>query len=508
VTPIRHIVIVGGGTAGWMAAAALSRLREGNDLAITLIESEEIGTVGVGEATIPPFVEFNQLLGIDEREMMAATQASFKLGIQFMNWGKQGDSYIHPFGAYGYPIDGVGFHQHWRRARQAGDRRPIQAFNVETMAAYFGKFSRTEDYRGEDLPPVNYAYHIDATRYARFLRGLAETRGVVRSEGRVVDVALDGETGHVTSVTKADGTVIAGDLFIDCSGFRGLLIEQALETGYEDWRHLLPCDRAVALPCLREDGSPPPPFTRAIAHSAGWQWSVPLQHRNGNGHVYCSEFMTDEEAHDILVGNLAGKPQADPNFLRFVTGRRKKFWNRNVVALGLAAGFMEPLESTSIHLINTGVNKLIALLSLAGITQAQEDAFNRFTTKEYLRIRDFLVLHYNATARDDSAFWNYVRTMDVPDSLTEKVALFRLNGQIFREEDELFTETSWAAVMMGQGIAMEGHNPMADRIPAADLKKELDEIERSVRYAVDRMPTHHDYLARYCPAPQQAAAAA
>jgi tryptophan halogenase len=251
---------------------------------------------------------------------------------------------------------------------------------------------------------------------------------------------------------------------------------------------------------LREDGSPPPPFTRATAHSAGWQWCVPLQQRNGNGHVYCSDFMSDENAHAILVGNLAGKPQAEPNFLRFVTGRRKKFWNRNVVALGLAAGFMEPLESTSIHLINTGINKLIALLSLNGITPTQEKAFNRLTTREYLRIRDFLVLHYNATARDDSPFWDYVRTMEVPDSLTEKVELFRLNGQIFREEDELFTETSWAAVMMGQGIAMDGHNPMADRITTANLKTELDEIERSVRYVVDRMPTHGDYLARYCPA--------
>jgi tryptophan 7-halogenase len=507
--PIRRIVIVGGGTAGWMAAAALARLREGNDLSITLIESEMIGTVGVGEATIPPFVEFNQLLDIDEREMMAATQASFKLGIQFVNWGKQGDSYIHPFGAYGYPIDGVGFHQHWHRARATGDKRPIQAFNIETMAAFFGKFARTEDYnRSGEYPPVNYAYHIDATRYARFLRGRAEAGGVVRCEGRVVDVALDGETGFVTSVTMDDGRAVEGDLFVDCSGFRGLLIEQALGTGYEDWRHLLPCDRAVALPCAREDGSPPAPFTRATAHSAGWQWCVPLQHRNGNGHVYCSEYMADDEAHDILVGNLAGKPQAEPNFLRFVTGRRKKFWNRNVVALGLAAGFMEPLESTSIHLINTGVNKLIALLSLEGISQAQEDAFNRFTIKEYLRIRDFLVLHYNATARDDSEFWNYVRTMEIPDSLAEKVELFRLNGQIFREEDELFTETSWAAVMMGQGIAMNGHNPMADRISGPDLKTELDGIERSVRFVVDRMPSHVEYLKRYCPAPDPVPVAA
>jgi tryptophan halogenase len=297
-----------------------------------------------------------------------------------------------------------------------------------------------------------------------------------------------------------DGTVVSGDLFIDCSGFRGLLIEQALGTGYEDWRHYLPCDRAVALPCLREDGSPPAPFTRATAHSAGWQWCVPLQQRNGNGNVYCSEYMSDDNALGILTGNLAGKPQADPNFLRFTTGRRKKFWNGNVVTLGLAAGFMEPLESTSIHLINTGVNKLISLLSLQGITPIQEEAFNRLATKEYLRIRDFLVLHYNATARADSPFWNHVRTMAVPDTLTEKMELFRLNGQIFREEDELFTKTSWAAVMMGQGIVMEGHNPMAARTPPAKLRGELDEIEKSVRYVVDAMPTHGDYLARYCPA--------
>ena len=497
---IEKIVIVGGGTAGWMAAAALSRIAGVRGVSITLIESEEIGTVGVGEATIPPFVEFNNLLGIDEREMMAACQASFKLGIQFVNWGEVGDSYIHPFGAYGYHMGGISFHQIWHRIRELGDKRPIQAFNLETMAAYFGKFSRTEDYAREDLPPINYAYHIDATAYARYLRGYAEKRGVVRREGRVTDVTLDGESGHVASVTMADGAVIPGDLFVDCSGFRGLLIEQALETGYEDWSHYLPCNRAVALPCEREDGSGPAPITRATAHSAGWQWCVPLQRRNGNGHVYCSEFMSDDEAHDILVRNLAGKPAADPNFLRFVTGRRKKFWNRNVVALGLAAGFMEPLESTSIHLVNTGINKLIALLSLEGIAPAQVDAFNRLTTKEYLRIRDFLILHYNATERTDSPFWNHVRTMDVPETLTEKVELFRANGQIFREEDELFTETSWAAVMMGQRIHMGGHNAVADSIADARLKKELDEMERSIRYLVDHMPSHSDYLARYCPA--------
>ncbi len=499
--PIEHIVIVGGGTAGWMTAAVLSRLRKGNRLEITVVESEAIGTVGVGEATIPPFVEFNRLLEVDEREMLAASQGSFKLGIQFVNWGKQGDSYIHPFGAYGYHMGGISFHQIWRRFHVEGDKRPIQVFNVETMAAYFGRFSRTEDYAREDLPPINYAYHLDAGRYAAYLRKYAEMRGVVRHEGRIEDVKLDSESGFVTAVKLESGEELTGQLFIDCSGFRGLLIEQALKTGYEDWSNFLPCDRAVALPCVREDGSGPLPYTRATAHSAGWQWQVPLQHRNGNGHVYCSSFMKDDEALDILVNNIAGKPGADPNFLRFTTGRRKKFWNKNVVALGLAAGFMEPLESTSIHLINTGINKLVALLSLSGITQTQEDAFNRFTAKEYTRIRDFLILHYNATSRDDSPFWNHCRTMAVPDSLTEKVELFKMNGQIFREEDELFTETSWAAVMMGQGITMGGHNAVADTFDPTATRKEFDEMEKSIRHVVQNMPVHGDYLKGYCPAP-------
>jgi tryptophan halogenase len=497
---IENIVIVGGGTAGWMAAAALSKLSAKRKLTITLIESEVIGTVGVGEATIPPFLDFNRLLDIDEREMLAAVQGSFKLGIQFVNWGKVGDSYIHPFGAYGYQMEGISFHHVWHKYRTAGDPRPIQLFNMETMAAFFGKFARTEDYQRDDLPPVNYAYHLDAGRYAAYLRSYSEKRGVIRREGKVTDVALDGQSGFVTSVTMDDGTVHHGDLFIDCSGFRGLLIEQALNTGYEDWSHYLPCDRAVALPCVREDGSGPLPYTRATAHSAGWQWQVPLQHRNGNGHVYCSSFMEPDEALDILVRNMAGKPGAEPNHLRFVTGRRKKFWNRNVVALGLSAGFMEPLESTSIHLINTGINKLIALLSLDGVTPVQESAFNRLTGKEYERIRDFLVLHYNATTRDDSEFWNYCRTMAVPDSLTEKIELFRHNGQIFREDDELFTETSWAAVMMGQGIMMGGHNAMAEALAEPATGKELDAIQQSIQFVAQHMPTHGDYLARYCPA--------
>ncbi|WJY18222.1 tryptophan 7-halogenase [Alteriqipengyuania flavescens] len=503
--PISKIVIVGGGTAGWMAAAALSKTKEGESarpdrpLDITLVESEAIGTVGVGEATIPPFVDFNTLLGVDEAEVMAAVGGTFKLGIQFSNWGQVGQSYLHPFGQYGYEVDGVAFHQIWQMMREHGDKRPIQVFSPETMAAYFNRFAKSEmlPQRG-DLPSINYAYHLDAGRYARFLRDFAEKRGVVRKEGKVADVALEGESGFVSTVKLEDGTSIEGDLFVDCSGFRGLLIEQALETGYEEWTHWLPCDRAVALPSNRP--GPPLPYTKATAHSAGWQWQVPLQHRNGNGHVYCSKYMEADEALDILLANIEGEPAADPNHLRFVTGRRKKFWNRNVVALGLSAGFMEPLESTSIHLINTGINKLMALLSLDGVDQAQEDAFNRLTAKEYARIRDFLILHYKATSRTDSDFWNYCRTMDIPHTLEEKIALFRANGQIFREEDELFTATSWVAVMMGQGIEPGGTNAMAYSLGRDVLKTEIDGIEQSIRYLVNAMPPHEQFVEKYCPA--------
>ncbi|RDC60844.1 Tryptophan 7-halogenase [Alteripontixanthobacter maritimus] len=496
---IGKIVIVGGGTAGWMAAAAMSRLVSGNDVSVTLVESEQIGTVGVGEATIPHFVDFNRLLDIDEREMLSEVQGTFKLGIQFVNWGQIGESYFHPFGNYGYQIDGVDFHNIWLKQRMEGNDRPIHAFSAETIAAMHRKFSRTEDFQRDDLPPINYAYHLDAGRYAQYLRKYAEARGAVRREGKVADVALYGETGHVASVTLDSGDVIEGDFFIDCSGFRGLLIEQALASGYEDWSQWLPCNRAVALPCTNDGGTLP--YTRATAHSAGWQWRVPLQERNGNGHVYCSEYMSDDEAHAILRNNLDGEVLAEPNFLRFTTGRRNKFWNGNVVALGLSAGFMEPLESTSIHLINTGISKLVALFSLDGVTQAQEDAFNRLTGKEYARIRDFLILHYKATQRTDSAFWDYCRTMDVPETLQEKIDLFRANGQIFREEDELFTATSWVAVMLGQGIAPTGYNPMTATLKEPALSEELSEVERSITHLVGAMPSHRDYVQKYCPAP-------
>lgn len=497
---IENIVIVGGGTAGWMTAAALSRLTAQKRINVTLIESEQIGTIGVGEATIPPFQDFNRLLEIDEAEMMAAVGGSFKLGIQFVNWGAIGDSYIHPFGNYGYQIDGISFHHIWHKYKTLGDKRPIQVFNIETMAAHIGRFARTEDYAREDLPPINYAYHIDAGKYAKFLRAYSEKRGIIRQEGKITEVKQDAQSGYIQSVKMENGDEIAGDLFIDCSGFHGLLIEKTLATGYEEWTKFLPCNRAIALPCDREDGSGPLPYTRSTAHSAGWQWQIPLQHRNGNGHVYSSEFMSDEEALDILVKNIVGKPGAEPNRVRFTAGKRNKFWNKNVVAIGLSAGFVEPLESTAIHLIYTSINKLIALLSLDGISQYQEDTYNRLTEKEYNRIRDFIILHYKATKRNDSPFWDYCRNMEIPDSLAEKMELFRYNGQIFREEDELFTETSWAAVMLGQGVEMKGHNAMADALKEPKTKAEIDEIEQSIRYVVGHMPEHGDYLKKYCPA--------
>ena len=501
---IKNIVIVGGGTAGWMSAAAFSSFTKAGNANVTLVESEQIGTVGVGEATIPPFVHFNkQLLKIDEADLLARVKGTFKLGIQFVNWGKQGDSYFHPFGNYGYQMAGTDFQHIWMKLRMNGDRRPIHAFSPETMAAMHRKFARTDEKTRGDLPPINYAYHLDAGLYARYLRKYAESRGVKRIEGLVQSVEQHSESGFVTGIKLKSGEVVKGDFFIDCTGFRGLLIEQALKTGYEDWTRWLPCDRAVAVAC--EQPGDPLPYTRATAHGAGWQWRVPLQHRLGNGHVYCSEYMSDDEATDILMNNLDGKPLTDPKLLRFVTGHRKKFWNKNVVAIGLSAGFMEPLESTSIHLINTAVGKLMSMFTLEGVNKSQEETFNRLTIKEYQKIRDFLILHYNATQRDDTDFWNYCRTMDVPKSLSDKVELYRWSAQVYREDDELFDVTSWVAVMMGQGVFPQTYNPIVDAMDLDKVKDEATEIERSIQFLVGKMPSHGDYLRSYCPAPELAA---
>jgi tryptophan halogenase len=501
VMAIEKIVIVGGGTAGWMAAAALSRLRAGRDVAITLVESEMIGTVGVGEATIPPFLDFNRLLEVDEREMLSAVQGSFKLGIQFVNWGKIGDSYIHPFGNYGYQLGGMSFHHIWHKYKAAGDKRPIQVFNLETMAAHFGRFARTEDFAREDLPPVNYAYHLDAGRYARYLRGYAEKRGVARLEGKVNDVAIDGESGFVSSITLEDGTKIAGDLFIDCSGFRGLLIEGALHSEYVDWSKWLPCNRALAVPC--ESAEKLLPYTRASAREAGWQWRIPLQHRTGNGYVYSSQYIGDDEAADTLLRNLDGRALREPRLLRFTTGMRRKIWNRNCVSVGLASGFLEPLESTSIYLIQSCIARLVNLLPDRDFSPVLIDRYNAQARFEFERIRDFIILHYHATERSDAPLWNYCRTMSIPEQLAENIRLFRDSGRFFRDGEEMFALTSWVQVMLGQHIVPRSYHPAVDEMPEDELVRFAESVRKVIANCVDAMPMHSQFIARHCQAAQE-----
>ena len=495
--PLRHIAVIGGGSAGWMAAASLANALQGK-CRITLVESDAIGTVGVGEATIPPIKLFNNRLGIAENDFIRETQGSFKLGIQFVDWGRKGHRYFHPFGPFGADFDMVPLHHYWLRERAAGDTTSLDEYSMAWAAASRNRFDRPARDPRMVQSTFDYAYHFDAGMYAAYLRKYAEQRGVVRVEGRIESVARDTESGRIASVTLEDGEVIEAEFWLDCTGFRGLLIEDTLETGYEDWTHWLPCDRAWAV--QSDQPGDPLPYTRATAHAAGWQWRVPLQHRLGNGHVFCSKFMSDDDALNILLNNLDGEPTSEPRLLRFVTGHRKKFWNKNVVAIGLSSGFMEPLESTSIHLIHSAINKLMLIFSLAGVEPQQEKIFNRLALTEFRRIRDFLVLHYNATARDDSEFWNYCRTMDVPETLTEKVELFKFNGQIFREEDELFTATSWAAVMLGQGIQPGVYSPLVDALDQDSLLKEVGEMEKSVKYVVYHMPKHKQFLDKYCPA--------
>ena len=495
---LQSILIVGGGTAGWMTAALLSKLFKGR-YAITLVESEAIGTVGVGEATIPAIKKFNELLELDENDFMRRTQGSFKLGIQFVDWWKKGDSYIHGFGVIGRNLEWLRCHQFWLKARAEGRASDFAAYSINTAAALENRFMRADPkMKDSPLGHIGYAFHFDAGLYAKFLRGFAEERGVVRREGKVADVALDGETGFVRSVTLEDGQILEADLFIDCSGFRGLIIEQAMKTGYEDWTHWLPCDRAMAVPCARTE--PFTPYTRATAREAGWQWRIPLQHRTGNGHVYSSRFTDDAAAEATLLANLDGEQLAEPNRLRFVTGKRKQIWNKNCVAVGLASGFLEPLESTSIHLIQSSIIRLVRLLPDAGFDPANIAEFNRQSDFEYERIRDFIILHYKATERDDTPFWDYVRTMDVPDTLERKIDLFRANGRIFREDEELFAEESWIQVLLGQGVIPRGYDPLVDVKTPAQIDEYLGNVEAVIRKCVAVMPSHADFVARVCPA--------
>ncbi|HEV2867530.1 MAG TPA: tryptophan halogenase family protein [Allosphingosinicella sp.] len=494
--PIRRAVIVGGGTAGWMAAAALSRLKSAG-LEIVLVESDEIGTIGVGEATIPPIRSFNELLGIDENEFLARTQGSLKLGIEFAGWLRPGHRYMHPFGAFGADIEAVKFHQLWLRLRHDPSIGDFEAYNLNAVAARLGKFQRPSGDPRSVLSTLQYAYHFDAGLYAQYLRGYAEARGVVRREGRVVDVTLRGEDGFVESVTLQDGEAIAGDLFIDCSGFRGLLIEQALESGYEEWTHWLPCDRAVAVPSA--PAGDPLPYTVSTALGAGWQWRIPLQHRTGNGYVYSSADISDEAAAAAVLANIDGEPLAEPRTLGFTTGRRRKVWNRNVVALGLASGFMEPLESTSIHLVQAGLSKLLSLFPDRSFDPALEAEYNRLTTVQLEQIRDFLILHYKANERTEP-FWRRCREMEVPESLERKIALFRATGQLFRYEDELFSESSWLAVLLGQGIVPRTHARIADTVDPRQAHHMLTRMAQVMRQAAEAMPTHRHYIERHCAA--------
>ncbi len=495
---IRKVVIVGGGTAGWMAAAALSKVLANRYASIELVESEQIGTVGVGEATIPQLATFNGLLGIDENEFVRETQGTFKLGIEFKDWGQIGDSYIHPFGAYGVPIESVPFHHYWLRLHKEGSYQKLEEFSLACTAAAKGKFTRPLDIPKSPLSQISYAFQFDAGLYAKYLRKYAEANGVIRTEGKVGDVQQNTETGFVESIQLESGQRIEGDLFIDCSGFRGLLIEQTLKTGYEEWSDWLPCDRAIAVPCAKNGD--PTPYTRATARAAGWQWRIPLQHRTGNGHVYSSQYMRDDEAETVLLENLDGEPLADVNKLRFVTGRRRQFWNKNVVAIGLSSGFIEPLESTSIYLIQTGIARLIGLFPSRNFDQVDIDKYNEQSIYEIEAIRDFIILHYNATQRDDTDFWNYCRNMAVPESLSNKMELFKSNGRLYREAEELFSETSWLAVMFGQGIVPQHYHPIVDAYDQRPLLEYLNGVRDVIARSADSMPTHAEFIQKHCAA--------
>jgi len=499
-----NVVIVGGGTAGWMAAAALSAALAPQHRRVRLIESAEIGTVGVGEATLPHLRMFNRRIGIDERDLMAKTQATFKLGIEFVDWARIGDSYIHPFGAYGSRMAGVPFHQYWLRQRKHGHAAPLEAYSLPIVAARHGKFVLPADDPAALLSSFGYAFQFDASLYAAYLRDFAERRGVVRTEGKVVDVKLRGTDGWIESIKLADGSVIAGDLFIDCSGFRGLLIEQALHTGYEEWTHWLPCDRAVAVPS--RNVGPLTPYTRATAREAGWQWRIPLQHRTGNGYVYSSHFISDDAAAQKLLSRLDGEVLGTPRFLSFVAGRRRKTWNKNCVAVGLAGGFLEPLESTSIYLIQIAITTLIDYLAAtSGFDARIVDAYNRWIDMEYDRVRDFLILHYHANQREDSPLWNHCRTMELPDTLAHRLELFRHRGRVITYKDGLFLEASWLAVYFGQRVMPTGYDSLADAMGAAELDRRTRTMREQIEQTVAHMPTHDRFLSTYCPANSEAA---
>lgn len=492
VQKVKKLVIAGGGTAGWMAGALLAKTL-GKAVEITLIESEQIGTVGVGEATIPTLLTFQQLLGVDEREFMAKTNATFKLGIEFINWKDKGSSYIHSFGTTGKDHWSAGFQHFWRRGIKEGLASDYGDYCLELAASLANKFSH--------LPNngMNYAFHLDASLYAKFLREFAESHGLKRLEGKIAGVNLCDQSGYIHSVTMDNGQQVEGDLFVDCTGFRGLLIEGALHTGYEDWSHWLPCDRAVAVQTQSQPG-PILPYTRSTAHESGWQWRIPLQSRVGNGLVYCSKYYSAEQAEEILLNNVEGDTLTKPLHLQFRTGTRLKHWNKNCIAVGLSSGFLEPLESTSIHLIQRSIVRLLRMFPFDGVKNSDIDEFNQQTKFEMDNIRDFIILHYHVTNREDSAFWRFCKNMTVPESLKHRIDLFRETGRCFKMSDELFGENSWTQVMLGQGILPESYHTIAEVMSKDELKNFLDHIQGNVSRAVAQLPDHGEYINRYCPA--------
>jgi tryptophan 7-halogenase len=489
---VERIVILGGGTAGWMTATALAKTFA-NHVAIDLLESDAIGIVGVGEATIPTIHWFNQLIGLNEAEFVRATKASFKLGIEFVDWTRPGHRYFHPFGRYGVDIGKVPFHHCWLKAQADGAARPLSAYSLATPLAAANRFVKPADDPRSILSTLGYAYHFDAALYATHLRGIAEASGVRRHEGKLATVEQDPQTGFVTAITTESGERLAGDLFIDCSGFRALLIGDALNAEFEDWSHWLPCDRAVAVPCARV--SETTPYTRSTAQAAGWQWRIPLQHRTGNGYVYSSSFLSDDEAAATLLANLDGAALADPRFLRFKAGFRREAWTKNVVAIGLSSGFLEPLESTSIHLIQSGIAKLITLFPERDCDPALARQFNMTFGRDMDGIKDFLILHYHATKGRDDPLWQHTRHMTLPDTLLEREEQYRRSGRLMLGSEELFREASWLAVLNGQEISATGYSPLADTLDAELNQRQLDQIAEVIARAVPTLPKHDDAIA-------------
>ncbi len=493
--PVKKVVIVGGGTAGWIAAAVLAKVM-GQTLDIELVESDDIGTVGVGEATIPQIRLLLDVLGLDENDFLRNTNGTIKLGIQFNDWGKLGDSYMHAFGEVGRSLGMLPFYPYWLKSRTTGGNSDLWDYSLNYQAAIANRYTPLQRLGDTGMGGLVHAYHFDATRVAAYLRQYAEKWGVKRTEGMIVETVLRETDGFIESMVLSSGKQIQGDLFIDCSGFRGLLIEGALNTGYEDWTHWLPCNRAIAVPC--ESVEPLQPYTQSRAHKAGWQWRIPLQNRTGNGHVYCSDYISDDEAHSVFMNNLDGAALAEPKLLKFTPGRRRKFWNKNCVALGLASGFMEPLESTSIHLVQSGIDRLIKMFPDKGFSQVNTDEYNRQSIVEFARVRDFIILHYHANQRTDSQFWIDRREMSIPAELRRKMDLFADSGQIYRNAEELFTEVAWLQVMIGQHIVPNRYHPMAGQITQQQLEQFLEQLRQINHKAVSGLSSHRDFINKNC----------